>query len=72
MAVKYDHDGPWLSPETGWWRWVIWNNETNKVVQSGSSPSVDECVNDIKTELSKLREKDPDVDFLPGYDTLGE
>jgi len=41
-------------------------------VQSGSSPSVDECVNDIKEELRKLRANDPDVDFLPGYDTLSE
>jgi hypothetical protein len=55
MSVKYEADGPWLNPETGWWRWVIWDNEINAVVKSGASPSVDECVNEIKSNLSDLR-----------------
>lgn len=70
MAVKYEADGPWLNPESGWWRWVIWDNDANTVVDSGASPSVDECVITIKSKLTDLRENEKSVDFLPGLDTL--
>ncbi len=72
MAVKYEPDGPWLNPETGWWRWVIWDTEANKVVNSGSSPSVEECVNDIKDAMGKLPVNDSDLDFFKKYDNLME
>lgn len=70
MSVKYEPDGPWLNPETGWWRWVIWDNENNQVIVSGASPSIDECVAEIKTKLADLRENEKGMDFPPGLDTL--
>ena len=70
MPVKYEPDGPRLNPETGWWRWAIWDTDLNKVVESGSSPSVEECITDIKEKLSNLPVNGSDIDFLENYDNL--